>query len=74
MNQQDIVALIVQAIGGGSASKAVQSDDANPEVYVNQVEILSSAYWTGSSGGHIMLAGIVIQLGMMSFINTIFVY
>lgn len=41
----DVVALVVQAIGGGQASKALQTGVGDPEV-----------------GGHIMLAGIVIQL------------
>jgi hypothetical protein len=43
---QDIIALVVQAIGGAQASRAVQTGRGDPE-----------------KGGHIMLAGIVFQLG-----------
>ncbi len=41
----DIISLVVQAIGGGSAATAV-STDGDPE-----------------KGGHIMLGGIVFQMG-----------
>jgi len=46
---KDIVALVVQAIGGAKASIAVENDRS------------------AESGGHIMLAGIAIQMGMFNF-------
>jgi hypothetical protein len=42
----DVAALIVQAVGGATASRAAQSSHGDP-----------------NKGGHIMLIGIVIQMG-----------
>ena len=48
----DAVALIVQAVGGAIASKAVRKSE-NPEV-----------------GGHIMLGGIVFQMGKFGSLHS----
>lgn len=63
---QDIIALTVQSVGGGLAATAVQKDNSPTKVNIDSRPRVDSMYPLTpriSQGGHIMLAGIVFQLG-----------
>lgn len=68
---QDIVALVVQAIGGATASRAVKTDGDPEKVRILNKSIyrsfLTMAY---VQGGHIMLAGIVFQMGKLTIVGS----
>lgn len=68
---QDIVALVVQAIGGATASRAVKTDGDPEKVRILNKSIyrsfLTMAY---VQGGHIMLAGIVFQMGKLTTVGS----
>ena len=66
---QDVVALVIQAVGGGTASgSSAQTAKTGKLIRSTRVDKLLIAHLFYVLGGNIMLGGIVFQLG--TFIPT----